>query len=449
MWRWCWIGLWGSVVASAQTWFPVGGVEPFVHRIICPPWSPETVIVCADSMPPVAEVWRSNIQFFGGHGFRVSVDSARSFGPPRLTGFSVRDILILPDAPQIWLAAVVEYATGGVVLSTDAGHTWQWSENPRCPGYLMRLQHRAGTHPVFFAAAVNTNQGCRVSRDTFATCTGNLSFPVQSRDLSIVEDTVYLAADGYLAGGVWRSVDNGQTWQKDSIGLGNFRIWCVVPSRHQPNVLLCGADSLLSEIHSVGRGIYRSEDGGKTWRLVGAPGVRITAIAEHPLDPRYWVAAGDTLGVWVSGSYGTAWELHSDGLPTGVPVRTVALPAWGTREGVIALAGLAGGGLYRCHPIVTSVTSPRVLPSTLSARSRSSREVLIEYTLPEGSSVRWELIDVLGRIVAVRPVEWQGAGSHTLRWELPASLLPGWYAVRMFTIQSCSFSALWIPPSMR
>jgi len=392
---------------------------------------PQMVVVCADSVPPVAEIWRSNIRFFGGNGFRISTDSGKSFSEPRLTGFSVRDILILPEAPQTWLAAVIGDVTGGVVLSQDGGRSWLWTESPRCPAHVVRLQLQRGTEPVFYAAVVNTNQGFRVSRDTFATCQGDLSFPVQSRDIAVRETTLYLAADGYLAGGVWRSTDRGQTWVKDSLGLGALRVWCVVPSRHQPNVILCGADSLLSETQSVGRGIYRSEDGGKTWRLVGAPGVRITALAEHPYDPRYWVAAGDTTGVWVSGSYGDAWERHSEGLPTGIPVRTVALPAWDTREGVIAFAGLSGGGLYRSRPIVTTVRGHHRSVVGLSVEVRARDELAIRYSLPEGSSLYWELRDVLGRVVAQRSLGWQGAGEHVFRWVLPEPLPAGWYALRL------------------
>ncbi len=446
MWRW-WSVVGGAVLSvSAQTWQPVPGVEPFVHRIVCPPENPAVVIVCADSIPPVAEIWRSNIQFYGGHGFRVSTDSGRTFGLARLSGFSVRDILILPQAPQTWLAAVAEYATGGVVLSTDAGQTWQWTERPRCQAFVERLQVLPAAEPVFFAAVLNTNQGYRVSRDTFATCVGDLTFPVQSRDIAVAGDTVYLAADGFLAGGVWRSGDYGRTWQKDSVGLGNLRVWCVVPSRHQPGVLLCGADSLISATESVGRGIYRSEDGGRTWRLVGAPGVRIMAIAEHPTDPRYWVAAGDTTGVWVSGSYGTAWERHADGLPEGIPVRTVALPAWDTRNGVVAFAGLTGGGLYRSQPIVTSVALPRSEGARIvSVQSVSSRELRITFSLPQAALLQWELVDVLGRVVASRPAAWNAAGHHTLHWVLPEQLAPGWYAVRMLGTVAQSVRTLLLP----
>ncbi len=445
MWRLGGLILCGSgIVLWGQTWYPVEGVEPFVHRIICPPEAPQTVIVCADSMPPVAEVWRSNIQFFGGHGFRVSTDSGKTFGQPRLSGFSVRDLLRL-DA-QTWLAAVVEYVTGGVVLSRDGGQTWLWTEDPRCRSHVVRIQVRPVREPVFYAAVVNTNQGYRVSRDTFATCMGDLTFPVQARDIAVMDTMVYLAADGYLASGVWRSPDSGQTWLKDSVGLENLRVWCVVPSRHQPGVILCGADSLLSETQSVGRGIYRSEDGGKTWRRVGAPGVRITAIAEHPLDPRYWVAAGDTTGVWVSGSYGTGWELHADGLPPGVPVRTVALPAWSTEEGVIAFAGLTGGGLYRSRPIRTSVPSLGHPGGEMSVCVPNRHELSIRYALREGDALCWELVDVLGRVIAQRSVEWQGAGEHVFRWSLPEELAPGWYALRVTTRSGRSGVAAFVVP---
>ncbi len=431
MWRWASVGIGCVLSAIAQVWSPVEGVEPFVHRIVCPETDPAMVIVCGDSVPPVAEIWRSNIQFYGGQGFRVSLDSGRTFSEPRLMGFSVRDILPMG---QLWLAAVVDIATGGVVLSSDGGRTWQWTQRPRCQAHVVRLQVRPGPPPVWFAAVLNTNQGYRVSQDTFATCVGDLRFPVQARDIAVTDSFVYLAADGYLAGGVWRSSDDGQTWQKDSLGLGNLRIWCVVPSRHQPGVLLCGADTLLSETQSEGRGIYRSEDGGRTWRLVGAPGVRVTALAEHPFDPRYWVAAGDTTGVWVSGSYGTAWERHADGLPQGVPVRTVALPPWETHHGVIAFAGLTGGGLYRSRPIVTSTpATPPLSTAEVVVHVQAPDLLLLRYALIESGPLEWELRDVIGRRVAHIDEGWREAGWHSLVWQLPSRLVCGWYLLRMNT----------------
>jgi hypothetical protein len=429
-----WKGIGAAVLLpcalSAQTWVPVGGTAPFVHRILCPPEEPATVIVCADSVPPILETYASNIQFFGGNGFVVSRDSGRSFSEPRLAGFSVRDILRLPPDGRTWLAAVIEYTTGGVVRSTDGGLSWEWTALPRCAGaQFVRLQARPGWEMPFLGAAINTARGVRRSQDTFATCEEVSDFIVQARDLALSPDssTLYLAADGHIVGGVWRSEDGGRTWRKDSLGLGNLRVWCVVPSRFFPNVVLCGADTVLSQTRSEGRGIYRSEDGGRTWRLVGAPGVRVTALAEHPLDPRYWVAAGDTTGVWVSGSYGAGWELHRDGLPEGIAVRTVALPAWDTREGVVAFAGLSGGGLYRSRPIVTHVEVMPPLSSPLHVRALSPRELLLQWECAASGGLRFRLVDVLGREVAQWEGSCAGSGRQQLLWRLPQPVAAGLY----------------------
>jgi photosystem II stability/assembly factor-like uncharacterized protein len=99
---------------------------------------------------------------------------------------------------------------------------------------------------------------------------------------------------GVSNGGVWRTTDAGRTWQPifDREPTGSIGAIAVAPS--DPRVLYVGT----GEAHqrpdlSVGNGVYRSTDAGRTWTHL--PGLRdtqqIAALIVHPTDPRRLLVA--------------------------------------------------------------------------------------------------------------------------------------------------------------
>ena len=105
--------------------------------------------------------------------------------------------------------------------------------------------------------------------------------------------TYYMGATG---GGVWKTTNAGRTWENvsdDDFNVGTIGAIAVAPS--DPNVVYVGTGE--SPIRGVttshGDGIYRSTDAGKTWTHVGLePTRQIAALVVHPQDPETaWVAA--------------------------------------------------------------------------------------------------------------------------------------------------------------
>ncbi|NIX22113.1 MAG: hypothetical protein GWN07_20690, partial [Actinobacteria bacterium] len=72
-------------------------------------------------------------------------------------------------------------------------------------------------------------------------------------------------------GGLWRTDDAGITWDNISDGYFNTTtISAVAMSRSEPDVIYAGTgDISLRTNISRGDGLYRSDDGGRTWRHVG------------------------------------------------------------------------------------------------------------------------------------------------------------------------------------
>src|SRR5205085_1867877 len=112
------------------------------------------------------------------------------------------------------------------------------------------------------------------------------------RGVDVVKLT--MSKDGRLIGpGVWRSRDYGRTWTPifDDQPTGSIGAIAVAPS--DPRTIYVGSgEGLQRPDLSVGDGVFKSTDGGTTWRHVGlADGLQIPAIVVDPRDPnRVFVA---------------------------------------------------------------------------------------------------------------------------------------------------------------
>jgi photosystem II stability/assembly factor-like uncharacterized protein len=124
---------------------------------------------------------------------------------------------------------------------------------------------------------------------------------------------------GACAGGVWKTVDGGITWRNVSDGFFNTAaVGAIAVSESDPNVVYVGTgESTIRGNVSHGDGVYKSTDGGKTWRNVGLKDTRhIGKIQIHPRNPDLvYVAAfghawgpSDERGVFRSRDGGETWE---------------------------------------------------------------------------------------------------------------------------------------------
>src|SRR5712692_2228978 len=92
----------------------------------------------------------------------------------------------------------------------------------------------------------------------------------------------YFGADG---GGVWKTTDGGNVWKPifDSQPVGSIGALVLAPSN--PNIIYVGSgvNGVYSDI-AYGNGIYKSTDGGETWQHLGLEDTR--HIARILIDPR-------------------------------------------------------------------------------------------------------------------------------------------------------------------
>ncbi len=123
---------------------------------------------------------------------------------------------------------------------------------------------------------------------------------------------------GSVGGGVWKTTNAGRTWAPifDSQPIASIGAIAVAPS--SPNVVYVGTGEadMRSQI-SYGNGIYKSTDGGRTWKHLGLEGTR--QIGRVLVDPRnpdivYVAALGHVYGpnpdrgVFRSRDGGSTWQ---------------------------------------------------------------------------------------------------------------------------------------------
>ncbi|HYK21408.1 MAG TPA: hypothetical protein VEV42_11785, partial [Pyrinomonadaceae bacterium] len=113
--------------------------------------------------------------------------------------------------------------------------------------------------------------------------------PVGNRVTSVVsipgQPNIYYV--GAASGGIWKTIDGGVHWEPvfDSQPVSSIGALAIAPSN--PNIVWAGTGEPWIRSHiSVGQGVYKSTDAGKTWTLMGLEkSGRISRIVIDPKNP--------------------------------------------------------------------------------------------------------------------------------------------------------------------
>jgi photosystem II stability/assembly factor-like uncharacterized protein len=123
---------------------------------------------------------------------------------------------------------------------------------------------------------------------------------------------------GATGGGVWKTTNGGRTWENISDGYFGGSIGSITVSPSDHNVIYVGGgEKTVRGNVSYGSGLWKSEDAGKTWTSCGLLHSRhITRVRVHPTNPDIVYAAvlGDLFkdsqerGVFKSIDGGKTWK---------------------------------------------------------------------------------------------------------------------------------------------
>lgn len=128
-------------------------------------------------------------------------------------------------------------------------------------------------------------------------------------------------SEWYIAvasGGVWKTINAGTTFEPIFDGEGSYSIGCVTIDPNNPFVIWVGTGENNSQRSvSYGDGVYRSDDGGKSWKNMGLK--KSEHIGKIIVDPRssnivyvaaqgpLWGPGGDR-GLFKTTNGGTTWD---------------------------------------------------------------------------------------------------------------------------------------------
>jgi photosystem II stability/assembly factor-like uncharacterized protein len=174
---------------------------------------------------------------------------------------------------------------------------------------------------------------------------------------------------GAVGGGVWRTENAGETWTPIFDSQPIASIGAIAVSASNPDVIYVGSGEadMRSQI-SYGDGMYKSSDGGKTWRNLGLRDTRqIGRILVDPRNPDVVLVAAlghaygpnDERGVFRSSDGGSTWKkvLYKDASTGAIDLawdaanpQTVYASLWQTRRppwNVYPPSNGPGSGLYK------------------------------------------------------------------------------------------------------
>ena len=144
--------------------------------------------------------------------------------------------------------------------------------------------------------------------------------PVGNRVTSVagVPGQPYVYYAGAASGGIFKTIDGGIHWEAifDGQPVASIGSLAVAPS--DPNIVWAGTGEAWIRSHiSVGQGIYKSTDAGKSWKLMGLEKTgRIGHLAINPKNPEIVMACAlghaygpqQERGVFRSADGGKTWD---------------------------------------------------------------------------------------------------------------------------------------------
>src|SRR5256886_6020866 len=275
----------------------------------------------------------------------------RNIGPYR--GGRTRAIAGVPSQPNVFYMAPVN---GGVFKSIDYGRTWQPIFDDQPTASIGAIAVAPSNPNIVYAGSgeglhrpdLSVGDGIYKSSDAGRTWTHLGLRDGQQIAQLVVDpknpDRIFVAVAGHPYGpneerGVYRSLDGGKTFEKVLYRNENVGASDVLIDRSNPQVVYAALWESREGpwengvFNGDGGGIFKSTDGGKTWRQLtkGLPSNIVQAnIAIAPSAPKTLFAAVRTKTIaklYRSDDAGETWSGTTDDPRPGLGIGGCALPA--------------------------------------------------------------------------------------------------------------------------
>jgi len=233
------------------------------------------------------------------------------------------------DNKEIWAVTIdptnnkIIYAgsnDGDIYKSTDASENWK------------KVKSKGEEFETIFSIEVDSENnnvilaGSRYGK-IYRSENGGLSWDTINPDTDGVISSIHIsphnhniafATSGFMdvwdldsRHGVFKSVDNGKTWQPAKNGLGeNVNFGDTAFDPNDPNVVYA-VNGLIGEENGY---IFKSNNLGETWELILSDEGKFSSIEIHPQQSNVFYVGGEGMGIWKSDNGGIDWNYITNGV---------------------------------------------------------------------------------------------------------------------------------------
>ena len=341
-------GLFKSV-DSAATWSNDNyGLKSAVNDLVIHPTQPSTIYAATD------------------FGVFKSTDGGRNWTPMNngLNSVFARVIVIDPVNPSTLYVAINGFSgspNDGVYKSTDGGNSW----NLRKTGLIstpVSLAINPATPTTLYAASSSgpvfkTTDGA----DNWARSGTGGSSNASNVAVDPKSPATVFANELFSDGGIWRSADSGDTWQKinaDPIRPGEG----IVASPHTASLVFATGNG----------GVWKSVDNGNNWTQVRT-GVGFARVTFDPVSSSTVYVASGIEGVLKSTDTGQTWTKMNQGLSSASAGRIAIDPL---RPATLYVASSPQGNQADAFVSKINPTGSTLIYSTLIGGPPPANDVL-------------------------------------------------------------------------
>ena len=349
-------------------------------------------------------------------GIVLSTDAGASWAYSDFEGdIGARANAVAPDPVNpaiVWAGTANAFFKGDVLLSTDGGFHWAIDYSPSGGPIFDVVVDPTDTRYVYAAFSIDVVPGGIARTTNGGASWGEVSLgPVAGLSIAIQPGLPARLLAG-TDNGLRESTDRGASFHQIAPEMSGFTIWDVAFAASAPGLVWAGTAT---------SGVYRSTDGGASFAPAnaGMGNVEVHAIAVRDVPGGRALYAATANGVYRSTDDGDLWVSANEGLL----VTDVRAAIWAPGADRI-LAGTAGAGAWRQDGTTTGVEDGAAPPAIAMHLGTpwpnplaGSGEVAFGLTLARPSRVAIGVYDTTGRRVRDLGTMLRPSGPTIVRWD--------------------------------